>query len=209
MRSNPSRKPPQPVLFSWDRSTPRQAWTLFIFSAVFAILFNAFYNNGIPLKYTPPQLPHLQDILKKPKETPAYTGWKRPKETPQPSATPTVASPVNTIPRLSLIGIKDRFDRKAAIFLDAREPAAYEEGHIPGALNFSALEMDKFAPLVLPQLTDKKQELIAYCNGGDCTLSLDLARTLIEQGYKKVEVFEDGWPTWKNAGYPVNEGVNP
>jgi rhodanese-related sulfurtransferase len=209
MRLNPFRKPPKPVLFSWDSSAPRQALTLFVFSFFFAVLFNAYYNNGIPLKYAPPQLPHLQDIVKDHKDAPTYPGWKKPKDTHKPSATPTVPSPTSSIPRLSLIGIKDRFDRKSAIFLDAREPAAYEEGHIPGALNFSALELDKFAPLVMPQLTDKNQEIIAYCNGGDCTLSLDLARTLIEQGYKKVEVFEDGWPTWKKAGYPVGTGVAP
>src|SRR5258708_28363470 len=88
----------------------------------------------------------------------------------------------SSIPRLSLVGIKNRFDHQNAVFLDAREPEKYQEGHIPGALNFSAMEMDKFAPLVMPQLTDKKQEIIAYCNGGDCTLSLELAKTLVDQG---------------------------
>jgi rhodanese-related sulfurtransferase len=207
MAPKPSSKPAQSPLFSWDRSAPRQAWGLFVFSSIFAILFNAFYINGIPLKYAPPQLPHLQDILKGPKTDHAYPGWKSSKYSKTP-ATP-APSAASTIPRLSLVGIKDRFDRKNAVILDAREPERYQEGHIPGSLNFSALELDKFAPLVMPQLRDKDQEIIAYCNGGDCTLSLELAKTLIDQGFTKVEVFEDGWPAWKNAGYPVNAGATP
>ena len=74
---------------------------------------------------------------------------------------------------------------------------------------FSALEMDKYAPLVMPQLPDKNKEIVAYCDGGDCTLSLELAKMLMDQGFTRVEVFESGFPAWKKAGNPVNKGDKP
>jgi len=193
-----------------EPSVVRQAWNLFVFSSIFAILFNTFYNDGIELKVGSPKVSYLMD---KPKNdaNPAdsYSGWKTtPVKTSRDKPIP-VKPPYGAITRLSLMGAKDRFDKKKCVFLDARNPGEYKEGHIPGSLIFSALDMDKFAPLVMPQLTDKDQEIVAYCNGGDCTLSLELAHTLIQQGYNHVEVFEGGWPEWKKASFPVQTGENP
>jgi rhodanese-related sulfurtransferase len=186
-----------------------QAWNLLAFSFIFAILFNTFYSDGIELKAKPPKSSNLPAIINQSSLTPGYTGWKTsPTKTPRIRPTPTSLVSGN-ITRLSVTGTKGRFDGKNCLFLDARSPKEYQEGHIPGALNFSTLEMDKFAPLVMPQLKDKNQEIIAYCNGGDCTLSLELARTLVEQGYTRVEVFEGGWPEWKKAGNPVQTGETP
>jgi rhodanese-related sulfurtransferase len=111
--------------------------------------------------------------------------------------------------RISLSGAKDRFDKKASVFLDARKPEEYQEGHISGAMNFYGNELDQFAPGIIPLLTDKNQEIIVYCHGGDCDLSLLVARSLIETGYKRVEIFAGGWPEWKKAGYPVTQGGKP
>jgi len=107
------------------------------------------------------------------------------------------------------MGVKARFDKKNCVFLDARKPEEYQEGHIPGALNFYGNELDNFAPKIVPKLTDKNQEIIAYCHGGDCDLSLQVAKTLIEQGYAHVEIFQGGWPDWKKSGYPIHEGDAP
>jgi rhodanese-related sulfurtransferase len=189
-----------PRFFSFQNitcATIRNAWDIFVFSSFFAILFNIFYTYGIELKVKPHKIGQITG-----QPTP-YVGWKTP--TTKPSTTTTT----ETIPHLSLIGVKDRFDRKVALFLDARKPEEYKEGHIPGAINFSALEINKFAPIVLPQLKDKNQELIAYCIGGDCTLSTELAQMLIDQGYTRVEVYEGGWPEWKKTGYPVTVGDTP
>jgi rhodanese-related sulfurtransferase len=110
---------------------------------------------------------------------------------------------------LSIIGVKDRFDKNNCMFLDARKPEDYQAGHIPGALNFYGNELDHYAPTVLPQLPDKNKEIIAYCEGGDCDLSLQVAHFLAETGYRRVVIFEGGWPDWKKAGYPTHEGDMP
>src|SRR5579859_7572001 len=183
MKQKPVKQFPDFFSFSnLNRTTVHHAWDIFVLSSIFAVLFNTFYTYGIELKIKPPSSVQITGT-----PTP-YTGWKTPvsstKKTPTATSTSTSSG---AIQHLSLIGVKDRFDRKAAIFLDARKPDEYQEGHIPGALNFSALELDKFARLVLPQLPDKSQELICYCIGGDCTLSTELAEMLKGQGYTHVE----------------------
>jgi len=188
----------------------RDAWNLFLFSASFAVLFNLFYSNGIELKYVPPKSLHLQEILKSPRAQPSYTGWNSGAASGKVRPSPALPIPAqDTLPRLSLSGAKDRFDRKSAVFLDARPPDEYQQGHIPGALSFYADQFDQVAPQVLPQLTDKTKEIIAYCHGTSCDLSIHLAQKLAEQGYTNVKVFFGGWPEWKKAGYPITQGVNP
>jgi rhodanese-related sulfurtransferase len=107
------------------------------------------------------------------------------------------------------MGTKQRFDKKTTVFLDARKPEEYQEGHIPGALNFYGEEPEKFAPVVMPQLSDRNQEIIVYCHGGDCDLSLLTAQALKEAGYTHVEIFQAGWPAWTQAAYPVKSGDTP
>lgn len=196
------------LLYPQKRSWPKalsEAWALFVFAAFFAVLFNAFYPYGISLKVEAPKSHHLQDFLKTLKHA-SYPGWK---DTSSKSAAPVQDLELDQIPRVSLVGVKERFDRKSAVLLDARSPDEYKEGHIPGAINFYAEDMDKFAPLVMPQLPNKAQEIITYCHGSSCDLSLHLAKSLIEQGYTNVKVFFGGWPEWKKSGYPIQTGSQP
>ncbi len=207
--------PPPRSLFIPGKETILEAWNILVFSTAFALLFNAFYTDGIELKYKPEKKPSLQNILNSNPagnpSTEAPAGWNI---SPVPKSKADVHSqaqnpPADSIPRITLIGAKKRFDGKKAVFLDARKPGEYQEGHIPGALNFFANEMDKFAPLVLPQLPDKNQDLVCYCSGGDCDLSLEVAQSLMAQGYQHVEVYQGGWPDWKKAGYPAHKGERP
>lgn len=187
--------------------TIRQAWDLFVFSCFFAVLFNAFYVDGIELKFKPKifhdpihsSLPPTGPVHPTPVQPP-----KHPLKTPSPST-----QAADNFQRLSLQGVFDRFERKTAIILDARKADEYQEGHIPGALNIYGEELERDAPKVLPYLSDKNQEVIVYCHGGDCDLSLLVAKALSENGYSRVEIFGDGWPAWKKAGYPIQTGATP
>ncbi len=189
-----------------DKGLFRQAWGLFVFSAFFAVGFNAFYVDGIELKHKT-----KKDINWRPSPQPALPGFGMASQSSAPdAATPTpLPGESNPFPRLSLMGVKERFDKKTCVFLDARKPEEYGEGHIPGALNFYANEIGKFAPVVLPQLQDKAEEIVAYCHGGDCDFSLQIAKTLADAGYTRVEIFTGGWPEWEKAGYPIAKGSGP
>jgi rhodanese-related sulfurtransferase len=186
-----------------SRRVIRQAWSLFIFSSIFAVLFNAFYADGIELKFK--LLPKTGFRPSNPVSISGFNSSSSP-ETVQATSIP---APADNVIRLSLSGTKDRFDKKNCVFLDARKPEEYKDGHIAGALNFYGNELDQFAPSVIPQIPDKNEEVIAYCHGGDCDLSLLVAKSLIETGYTRVEIFAGGWPEWKKAGYPMTLGENP
>ena len=204
MASRARRRPPIPFALP---GVLAEAWGLFLFSAIFALFFNLFYTDGIELKVKPAKKLHLQEILKSPSAT-RYPGWG----TAVPPAQPAALAPApdgDNLPRLSLSGAKDRFDRQSALFLDARSPEEYKQGHIPGALDFYADDFDKVAPQMLPQMPDKNREIVAYCHGTSCDLSIHLAQKLTEQGYRHVEVFFGGWPEWKKAGYPIRSGETP
>lgn len=108
----------------------------------------------------------------------------------------------NDPPAVSLDYAQMKFQSQRVIFLDARMPADFKAGHINGAINFPYEEFEQYAPQIVPKLTPD-EEIIAYCDGGECESSLLLARELWDLGYKNVKVFFGGWEEWKNAGLSV------
>ena len=105
----------------------------------------------------------------------------------------------------SLLTLEDAYNLYLggkAIFLDARDPIEYEEGHIRGAINLPFDWMEEYWEDVKP-LLNPDREIIAYCGGIDCELSLFLARDLKYQGFEKSYVFFRGWSKWNEAGLPV------
>jgi rhodanese-related sulfurtransferase len=106
---------------------------------------------------------------------------------------------------VKLPNVKKFFDAGGAVLVDAREASEFAEGHIPGAL--SVPTNDAVAnPALLEPLKKAGKPIIAYCSGGDCEESKDLAKNMLAAGIHKVLVFTDGFPAWKAAGYPVETG---
>ena len=101
--------------------------------------------------------------------------------------------------------VKRFFDARAALVLDARDPAEYEKGLIPGAIRLTNAEAQA-DPERLKALPVGGRPTIVYCEGGACEASLELARFLIESGFKKVLVYMGGYPEWEAAGHPVEKG---
>jgi rhodanese-related sulfurtransferase len=91
-----------------------------------------------------------------------------------------------------------------AVFLDAREEAEYKEGHIKGAINMPFEQWDSYWESVKPKL-DSTTEIVAYCGGLDCELSLFEARELKRLGYNKAYIFFGGWLKWQDAKLPVDK----
>lgn len=104
-----------------------------------------------------------------------------------------------------LAGVKRLFDAGAIVFVDAREPDEYAEGHIPGAISMPYDEVSG-EPERLENLQAEGKAIAVYCGGGACELSLNLAWDLIYAGQKKVLVYMGGFPEWVAAGYPVERG---
>jgi rhodanese-related sulfurtransferase len=95
-----------------------------------------------------------------------------------------------------------------ALFLDARDARAFEMGHLPGALHIPPERAEDHV-LELRALAQAGLALIAYCDGVDCPLSSELARSLHERGVSPVRVLVNGWRRWQEAGRPVERGRAP
>ncbi|NIQ11701.1 MAG: rhodanese-like domain-containing protein [Gammaproteobacteria bacterium] len=91
------------------------------------------------------------------------------------------------------------------LVVDARSPELFADGHIKGAVSLPLVEIDTALPDFLER-TPRDRTIVAYCSGFGCPDSFDLGVLLIEEGYTDVRVFEGGYPEWRDAGLPVEEG---
>lgn len=89
------------------------------------------------------------------------------------------------------------------VLLDARAPAAYELGHMPGAINLHAEEFD-LQILNLLDVWSPEHSIIIYCDSRQCGASEEIAQRLRE-GFEmeKVFVLKGGWESWMNAAPEV------
>jgi rhodanese-related sulfurtransferase len=94
------------------------------------------------------------------------------------------------------------YGKGRAFFVDARDPLSFRQGHIAGALNIPPGEAERYLEEV-SILSRSGLVVIAYCDGVDCPLSPELARTFKKQGITAVKVFVDGWRLWLDAGHPI------
>lgn len=106
---------------------------------------------------------------------------------------------------ISLDEAKIRYFTQSAIFIDARSSALFRAGHIDGALNLSFQELDQRFSAVMHNISFETP-IITYCDGKNCDLSEELAFSLLQRGYEKVQVLKDGWTLWKQAGLPLAMG---
>ncbi|MFY9511030.1 MAG: metalloregulator ArsR/SmtB family transcription factor [Rubrivivax sp.] len=90
-----------------------------------------------------------------------------------------------------------RLADKRVTVLDVRPQEEYALGHVPGAINIPADELER-------RLADlpKRREIVAYCRGPYCVMSFDVVAALRQKGFK-VRRLEDGFPEWKAAGFAV------
>jgi rhodanese-related sulfurtransferase len=96
---------------------------------------------------------------------------------------------------------------KGALAFDARPVWAYEAAHIPGSRPLPEDEFDKYYAQFEPLLKGSL-DVIIYCSGFGCEASHIVARKLKEHGVPAA-VLHEGWPAWKDAGYPTKTGKEP
>lgn len=88
-----------------------------------------------------------------------------------------------------------------AVFVDARETAFFELGHIPGAVNLPRSTFQQ-AFESFSQRVKKDHPLIVYCSESSCVDSSVVAKALVRLGYSKVEIYQGGWEEWEAADQP-------
>lgn len=114
---------------------------------------------------------------------------------------PDIAQPI----QMQLKAVRKFHAAEGAVFVDARTPDEYAEGHIPGAINMP-YDLAVTDPALLESFDAGGKPIIVYCGGGTCEMSMSLAWAMIQSGQKKVLVFMGGMPEWEQAGYEVAKG---
>ena len=97
---------------------------------------------------------------------------------------------------------KRLYDSGTAVFVDARSIETYNEGHIKGAVSLPVNDFDQ----LIGQFLNKHPQsspLVTYCSARECDDSHELAQYLLNEGYRTVRVFIDGYPAWKKEGFPI------
>ena len=97
---------------------------------------------------------------------------------------------------------RELYDSGDYIFVDARSPEDYEEGHIKGAVSLPVGQFEEKIAAFLERYPPEAS-IVTYCSGRTCEDSHHLAEFLLEFGYDKVNVFIDGFPGWEAEGHPI------
>lgn len=102
---------------------------------------------------------------------------------------------------------------ESVLFVDARNnKEVYTQGHIAEAIHASAQMIDAGDPdamMVLEMFDPAMTRVVIYCAGGDCDESLTTRTRLYNFGFETTYIFTDGYPAWREAGYPIATGDRP
>ena len=99
-------------------------------------------------------------------------------------------------PDISIKEVKALVAAKKAVFIDVNGTESYAKGHVPGALDFDAIENDLAKSLP----TDKSTLIVAYCGGPRCKAYKAAAEAAEKLGYKNVKHMSAGISGWNAAG---------
>jgi rhodanese-related sulfurtransferase len=87
------------------------------------------------------------------------------------------------------------------LLLDVRSRAAWDAGHVPGALHIPGAELaDRLTELPAP---DAAPRIVPYCWGPGCNGSTKAALTLARAGYRDVREMIGGFEYWAREGLAV------
>lgn len=94
------------------------------------------------------------------------------------------------------------------VFVDARDEEHYLGGHIPGAYELDPYHPEKYFPVVLPVCRGADQ-IVVYCNGGDCDDSKTAALLLRDLGIlnRKLFIYGGGITDWGDTHQPLETGA--
>jgi len=110
-------------------------------------------------------------------------------------------------PTLNLAEATALYQNPEVIFIDARLPEEYEEGHISGSYLLPMDAEDEIFDSCYNEVTsmiDSNTPIVTYCSGVECESSLFLARYFREMGFENVKIFYGGWRKWEDAGLPID-----
>lgn len=104
-----------------------------------------------------------------------------------------------SFPDISVNDLKKAIADKSVTVIDVNGTKSYAEGHIPGAIDYTADKADIAAKLP----ADKGALVVAYCGSEKCGAYAKAAQAAKDLGYTNVKHFAPGLKGWKAAGEPL------
>jgi rhodanese-related sulfurtransferase len=101
---------------------------------------------------------------------------------------------------VSLEQLYERTARGDVVVLDVRPEAEFNAGHVPAALSIPLKDLEARLGEI-----PADREVVAYCRGPYCVLSLEAVALLRRKGFHARRL-EEGLPEWKARGFPVEIG---
>ncbi len=100
-----------------------------------------------------------------------------------------------------------RCQQNLVLFVDAREDEHYQKGHIPGAYQLDYYRPENYMATLLP-LCQLAEQIVVYCNGGNCDDSEFAATFLLSAGVpkEKLDVYGGGLSEWQTNRLPIEVG---
>jgi rhodanese-related sulfurtransferase len=109
---------------------------------------------------------------------------------------------------ISVAEARRALEEGTALFLDARSPDLFEEGHIPGAYNMPPDKFDDDFPS-LADLIEAAGTIVVYCDSPSCSDSIQVAERLLEYGFENTRVLTASWEGWLESNGPVESEEGP
>jgi rhodanese-related sulfurtransferase len=103
---------------------------------------------------------------------------------------------------ISINEVNKLAESKTAVIIDVNGDESFKAGHVPGALDFAAIQ-DKLAAS-LPQKKDAL--IVAYCGNPKCGAYLKAAKAAQKLGYTNIRHMSAGISGWKAAGLKTESG---
>ncbi len=86
--------------------------------------------------------------------------------------------------------------------IDARIEESYRDGHIPTAISIPGYLFNRDEDIAaLP--ADRNRVLITYCSSGHCGVADFVGERLLDRGYRRVFIYEEGVDGWRAHGQPL------
>lgn len=198
---------------STARRIVREAMLVTVLGATFAFAANRISPRGLSLArdYFPTGIPEAMQasaVANPPQAAPGTNAAAL--SSPAPPAVPNQPQEVPMVDRLRAVELFHNSHLKAGaiVFLDARDEEHYLGGHIPGAYEFDPYRPEKYFPTVLP-VCRAAEQIVVYCNGGDCDDSKTAALLLRDVGIanRKMVIYGGGITEWTTNHQPVEVGT--
>lgn len=174
-------------------------------------------EEGLAWTYEPPKLETYEEAMAKLNNGAPPSGAPPAAVTPGATDDPfglSSVSDASTMPKLgrpvqvTVTQVREFVEKRSVVIIDAREPAEYAAGHIPGAIN---MPFDEYITdtVRLEAFDQQGKPILVYCGGVTCELSMKLGFALVAAGKEPVLVYTGGWPEWNEMKYPVAQGAQP